>query len=123
MEEKMRFLKSVQTKSINSTRIESGTSVHEKRKQRPQKLLLLRCLLCSVCLDLGEGAEEEEDQGPKLVNKRLSSGCARLVGVTCQKQKTTTQNNVISTTLFGKNKKEYGIRTEDCIRICGGAPP
>jgi len=69
-------------------------------------------------LDLGEGAEEEEDQGPKLVNKRLSSGCARLVGVTYQKQNTTTQNSVISTTLFGKNKKEYGIRTEDCIRIC-----
>jgi hypothetical protein len=64
----------------------------EKQKQRPQRLLLLRCLLEGGSLAFGEWAEEEELQGPKLVNKRLSSGCDRFVCVTCQKNETTKQN-------------------------------
>jgi hypothetical protein len=41
-------------------------------------------------LDFGEGPEVEKPQGPKLVNRRLSSGCwERLDGVTYQKQVTT----------------------------------
>jgi len=65
----------------------------EKQKRRPQRLLLLRCLLEGGSLAFGEWADEEEPQGPKLVNKRLSSGCDRFDGVTAE-----------------------------CIRTCGGAP-
>jgi hypothetical protein len=113
MEEKMRIRNRVQTKSINSAGIESGVlQDREKQKQRPQRLLLLRCLLEGGSLAFGEWAEEEEPQGPKLVSKRLSSGCDRFVGVTCQKnreQQNKTKNNkkkLVSATLFGENKKE-----------------
>jgi len=40
-----------------------------------QKLLLLRCLLVGGYLDFGDEPEEENPQGPKLVSRRLSSGC------------------------------------------------
>jgi hypothetical protein len=45
-------------------------------------------------LDFGEEPEEENPQGPKFVNRRLSSGWDRFVGVTAF-----------------------------CIRNCGGTPP
>jgi hypothetical protein len=46
-----------------------------------QKLLRLGYRLAGANLDFGE-APEEDPQGPKLVNKRFSSGCARFVCVT-----------------------------------------
>lgn len=61
-------------------------------------------------MDFGEGPEEENPKGPKFVNKRLSSGCDRLVGVTYPK---TRQNNV-STTPFGISDKGKGMRDTHC---------
>jgi hypothetical protein len=64
-------------------------------------------------LDFGEGPEEEEPQGPKLVNKRLSKGWARFVGVTCQTQKQ--QQKTLSLAPHNsaktKRKKGYALRT------------
>jgi hypothetical protein len=58
-----------------------------RNKRGTQKLLLLRCLLGGGCLDFGEEPEEENPQGPKFVNRRLSSGWDRFVGVTYPKTK------------------------------------
>jgi hypothetical protein len=58
-------------------------------------------------LDFGEGPEEEDPQGPKLVNRRLSSGCwDRFVGVTYKTNDN--KKNVVSTTPFGWGKRNEG---------------
>jgi len=63
-------------------------------------------------LDFGEGPEEEEPQGPKLVNKRLSSGCARFVGVTCQTKKKKTTKNIRQR--HGIRQKQKGKKDTHC---------
>jgi|SRR6266702_2748485 len=113
---------------INSAQRYSGAGACKKKcgaVDLTQKLLRLGYLLAGANLDFGE-APEEEPQGPKLVNKRFSSGCcARLVGVTCQKKNNGQPRDPLR--LFGRNKKENGrrIRTGDCIRSCWpwGTPP
>ena len=59
-------------------------------------------------MDFGEDAVEEEPQGPKLVNKRLSSGCDRFVGVTCQNNKTNKkqQKKILSAPRYSERKKK-----------------
>ena len=62
-------------------------------------------------MDFGEGPEEEDPQGPKLVNKRLSSGCDRFVGVTYQKQVTTRKMSSAPTPFgWGKRNEGYALR-------------
>jgi hypothetical protein len=87
--------------------------VDHRINEDSQRLLLLRCLLWGGCFNLGEGPEEEDPQGPKLVNKRLSSGCDRFVGVICQHQPKQKQI-IISCHVVRQNKKACGLRTGDC---------
>jgi hypothetical protein len=77
--------------------INSDSVAHWRKTQR---LVLLRCLLGGGYLDFGEGPEEEDPQGPKLVNRRLSSGWGRFVGMTYPKTRAN-KKNVVSTTPFG----------------------
>jgi hypothetical protein len=63
-------------------------------------------------LDFGEGPEEEDPQGPKLVSRRLSSGCwDRFVGVTYQKQMTTKKMSSAPRHSDG----EKGMRDTHCV--------
>ena len=101
---------------INSAQRYSGAGACKKKcgaVDLTQKLLRLGYLLAGANLDFGE-APEEEPQGPKLVNKRFSSGCcARFVGVTCQ-TKNQQQKTLLSAPRYSvktKRKKGYALRT------------
>lgn len=69
-----------------SNQLGAGACKNAELGNPAQKLLRLGYRLAGANLDFGE-APEEEPQGPKLVNKRFSSGCARFVGAFCQKKK------------------------------------
>jgi hypothetical protein len=59
---------------VKSDRLSGGAMAQDVIKRGTQRLVLLRFLLGGGYLDFGDGPEEEDPQGPKLVNKRLSSG-------------------------------------------------
>ena len=103
-----------------SNQLGAGACKNAELGNPAQKLLRLGYRLAGANLDFGE-APEEEPQGPKLVNKRFSSGCARFVGAFCQKKKKTLGQPRDPLCLFGRNKgkKIYGrkrILTGDCTR-------
>ena len=93
-----------------SNQLGAGACKNAELGNPAQKLLRLGYRLAGANLDFGE-APEEEPQGPKLVNKRLSSGCARFVGVTFQHH--TKTNDGQHTRSSGRKQRHlgYALRT------------
>jgi hypothetical protein len=95
-----------ESKHVHS--VMSTMSTHWHKTNYNSEVLLLRCLLVGGCLDFGEGPEEEDLQGPKLVNKRLSSGWDHFVGITYQKQMK--MSSAPTPFGWGKRNEGYALR-------------